>query len=389
MDKKNIDRIFEEMVEKNIDLPKQIEYDYIKELRRTYKIYRKILRKYKKYIPYKLRKDAIDFSKIIMRQLNNKEMKASKELMEMIDKLYEDHLLTVYNKSFFSKDRENFKETLILYRIRDIDKKGVEKFRTSGISRKAIFHAPYEVSNNIKNLEKRSGSGRYKRINYPCLYLGTSLKICLSEKKKETENFLVSSFRLDRWSGMPIEILELGIKPSDFLKRERVQINRSQRNRYGYAYRNFDEINLSDIKVKRNFLYWYPLIAACSFIKKYETDEYLISNYLMEWIVEKNMKRDSLTGLRYFSCADTGFCSDSSELGFNYVLPASKCDEENKYCSKLSKAVLINNPAIFEIKNTEDLKLIDKAEKKYKEASGEKYLHLEDCDECKCLKIEV
>lgn len=91
------------------------------------------------------------------------------------------------------------------------------------------------------------------------------------------------------------------------------------------------------------------MIAACSFINKLGTEpniEYMISNHLMDWIIGRNNKYSSqVLGLRYFSCALDDDDIKPSELGFNYVLPASENkDRDEGYCKKLSEIFMLTNP---------------------------------------------
>lgn len=165
-----------------------------------------------------------------------------------------------------------------------------------------------------------------------------------------------------------IDVIELGIKPKNFFEEE----NSNQYNVDNIIgkTRRFNEFNLNSVEVMSPYLYWYPLIAACSYIRVNKQDpfaaEYIIPQLLMQWIRNES-DSEKLIGIRYFSCAS----ERASELGFNYVFPVSgeKDLHYNKYCKVLADAFKLTTPLYihefssiadceFHLKNTTDLEKI-------------------------------
>ena len=136
----------------------------------------------------------------------------------------------------------------------------------------------------------------------------------------------------------------MGIKPQDFFEKNEKEINVTCHKRRAAIDKNL----LEDENVKKNYLIWYPFIAACSFIRPDKNSpfsiEYVLPQMLMQYIREeiKNDIYGSIQmGIRYFSCASIL----ASELGFNYVFPT---DYENRtdddYCGNLTKLFYLTEP---------------------------------------------
>lgn len=98
--------------------------------------------------------------------------------------------------------------------------------------------------------------------------------------------------------------IELSIKPQDFVNSENFKQEPG-----GHISRKTLESKL----YRHNYLIWYPLIAACSFIRANKKDafapEYIIPQLLMQWIrylMDSDYKKGgqyNLFCIRYFSCA--------------------------------------------------------------------------------------
>lgn len=236
-------------------------------------------------------------------------------------------------------------------------------------NRTRIFHTPY-------NLRAKIATNRYGIAGYPSLYLGTNLDLCYEETHMNSyDKFAIASrFKLERnqgVSGIDIKVIELGIKPQDFI---------NQHNDYTNSNRYISHDILSDNDVKSAYLLWYPLIAACSYIRVNKSDpfssEYIIPQLLMQWIrseirTTKDNYCEQLIGIRYFSCASM----KASEKGFNYVFPASgeRSFPEFPFCPTLSRAIRLTKPVYLheytsisscerELKNAEihELDYVDK-----------------------------
>ena len=236
--------------------------------------------------------------------------------------------LKVYQKSTYNYSGD---DPLFLFRTIRVDD-------NKPYPRKRVFHPPY-------NLRSKITTNRYSIAGYPSLYLGTSLDLCCEEIKSVTNRDLViaSAFKLERSfaeSNTNIEVIELGIKPQDFLNED----NRDKKERYI----KYNVLNTKN--VQQAYLLWYPLIAACSYIRVNKKDpfaaEYIVPQLLMQWIrreIDKeNEFDDKMIGIRYFSCASV----KASDMGFNYVFPTSgeAISEVMPYCYLLAKAFKLTKP---------------------------------------------
>jgi len=160
------------------------------------------------------------------------------------------------------------------------------------------------------------------------------------------KNFaLVSMFKLERtfeYTNTNIRVIELGVKPQDFLDID--YYNESHDRRIAPDL-------LKDRSTRSAYLLWYPLIASCSYIRTNKNDpfaaEYVIPQLLMQWVrneIGSNTGDEyaQLVGIRYFSCASV----KASDMGFNYVFPTSGQQKSGElpYCAVLSKAFRLTNP---------------------------------------------
>ena len=210
--------------------------------------------------------------------------------------------LDVYHKN--SSTETMREDELRLYRIRKVD---------CGItySREDIFHVPVSARSMISTC-------RYSIAGYPSLYLTTSLKLGLEETTESRKK-------------------SIGIKPQDFLEQRRPD------NENG---RIIPHSKLRSQQVRENYVKWYPIIAACSFIRANRSapfaSEYIIPQLLMQWIRTQS-KRDRLMGIRYFSCASIR----ASEMGYDYVFPVNNCDYKGNFCTVLRDAFVLTKPVFL------------------------------------------
>ncbi len=260
--------------------------------------------------------------------------KAFIEINKVMRKLMEQPL-TIYSKNGWT-DAFSTNDPLKLFRIRNVQSNTI-------YNRKDIFHTPY-------NLRSKVSTCRYSISGFPSLYLGTSMELCCEEAKIGSFNDLTiaSRFKINRTinanEGYQIDVLELALKPKDFLNTN--DINTSFRYiENPYRRRTFNEIDLNEVGIMSKYLYWYPLIAACSYIRINKKDpfasEYIVPQLLMQWI-RSQFTGNKLIGIRYFSCAS----ERASELGFNYVFPVSgeSYANNNNYCNVLSRSLLLTAP---------------------------------------------
>lgn len=249
--------------------------------------------------------------------------------------------LKIYKKSGWSAAFD-YGDPLHLFRVVNVSE-DINHHRTR------VFHTPFTLRSKVS-------TSRYSIAGFPSLYLGTCIDLCMEEiHNNPYSNYAICSrFELIRdlvQTDTEIDVIELGIKPQDFF----VDIDKS--NDY-YDFVNHRKINIDLLQsktVKKAYLLWYPLIAACSFIRANKQDpfapEYIIPQLLMQWI-RKHYNGNRLMGIRYFSCSS----ERASDLGFNYVFPTSgkPCDS-TPYCSVLSKSFKLTNPIfIHEFNDTND-----------------------------------
>lgn len=267
-----------------------------------------------------------------------------------------------YLNGFPSKAYETFRSVMeILVRVpldlylknANSEEDKLELFRAVSVEdncpyeRERIFHTPYELISKVTTT-------RYSIAGFPSLYLGTSLELCCEEIHRNPYSHftLASKFKLDdtvEYTNTHIKIIEMGIKPQDFdpMYYEGQSLSRNRG-------RRISQNILNDQKVRCAYLYWYPLIAACSYIRVNKKDpfapEYIIPQLLMQWArdeirVQAKDGCDQVVGIRYFSCASV----KSSDMGFNYVFPTSglkikKNPNSYSYCSVLTKIFLSTYP---------------------------------------------
>lgn len=168
-----------------------------------------------------------------------------------------EHPLRIYQKTGYVSE-----EFLELYRIRQTNENRVYK-------RREIFHVPYSARSKVK-------SCRYSIAGYPSLYLSTNLELCVHETKNVNSNYTIASlFKLDRNYQnhlTDIKVIELAVKPQSFFNED--------------GLKNFNELNLQSATLQDYYCLWYPIIAACSFIRANKDDhfapEYIIPQLLMQ-----------------------------------------------------------------------------------------------------------
>lgn len=254
---------------------------------------------------------------------------AMKLLMEQPLEIYQKSVMEQFETSdnyYNSKGRE-----LQLFRVVCVDD-------NKPYQRARVFHTPYYLRSKVS-------TSRYSIAGYPSLYLGTSLELCCEEiHLNPYQDFaLASMFKLENvfeYTNINIQVIELGVKPQDFLNIS---------NEYNGAHRIISSTLLERADIRSAYLLWYPLIAACSYIRTNKNDpfaaEYIIPQLLMQWVrseigSNKNNEYEQLIGIRYFSCASV----KSSDMGFNYVFPTSGQYSATAYCPVLSRAFRLTEP---------------------------------------------
>lgn len=186
--------------------------------------------------------------------------------------------------------------------------------------RTRVFHVPY-------TLRAKVSAGRYSIAGCPSLYLGTSLELCSQEVDLDLSRSLGMASRFEI-QGEGARVIEMALKPQDFFT-ERGDMLKEE--------------------VGENYLLWYPVIAASSFMCVNRDEsfrvEYIVPQLLMQW-VRSEMTGEGLIGLRYFSCVSVR----SSNMGFNYIFPASgrMLSASTPYCPVLTRFFTMTDPVFLQ-----------------------------------------
>jgi hypothetical protein len=223
-----------------------------------------------------------------------------------------------------------------LYRLRS-DRAAAS---TSRLSRKEIFHIPFEQRHLVENQ-------RYSIAGLPCLYLGSSLWICWEELgRPELDTVLVSRFVFAKET----KILDFRFPPQiiwqacAFLRRV------TQDWVPGDATLDIvlDDFNkrFSEKSIAAYILCW-PLIAACSirvdFRKGPFFPQFIVPQLLLQWITQS----EKVDGIRYFSTrvpsADANAYSNS-----NFVFPARNI-QRTGLCSHLNGIFNMTAPIAWDM----------------------------------------
>ena len=255
-----------------------------------------------------------------------------------------DSPFNIYCKSGVLSERE---DSLHLYRVAKVED-------NKPYGRPRVFHTPF-------NMRSKVSTCRYSIAGHPSLYLSTSLELSCNEIHADPirDLILASYYQLDRnsrSSHLTIKVVDLGIKPQDFIEpndlsadqvdyfEDNHQNSKSKRTNKG---RNVFSGLTRQYYIRENYLLWYPLIAACSFIRVNKKDpfaaEYMIPQLVMQWVrSEMSKPHRELIGIRYFSCASI----KDSDKGFNYVFPTSgePVSPDIPYCKVLANAFMLTEP---------------------------------------------
>ena len=181
--------------------------------------------------------------------------------------------------------------------------------------RKSLFHPPFEVNKNCRL------NYRYSGEEFPSLYLGCSLEVCLAEMNSTNkDDFYAAQFRLR--NGKTVRVLNLG-----------------------YRWEEMSPFCYSDAGDKQKldfFKGWfslYPLMLASSIVKKSKTkDEYIVPQFLMRYIKEST----DLDGIRYYSTKRC-YIDAWTKKSLNFAFPA-KSDKKEGYDDFLTKKFELAEP---------------------------------------------
>lgn len=223
-------------------------------------------------------------------------------------------------------------ETTIFYKIR-----AVEKDKKLSL-REELFHVPFD--------KKDKKQGRYNAADYPCIYMGNSIKVCWNECERPDHFYLVA-----------IDIRELG--NNDFL------IFRDESSQLA---KELGKNTLSEkgtiegfLKFFEKFLYSFPILSACSInVTKHNKDfkpEYILPNILTECIREKNNK---FAGIIYFSCKNRndnyGYREDINIV----ITTIPNENSKEKYSIELGKKIMLSEIKECNVNSKEDIEKLIK-----------------------------
>ena len=142
-----------------------------------------------------------------------------------------------------------------LYRVVDVGNATVP-------DRKRVFHVPF-------SMRSKMATQRYSIPGFPSLYLGTSVDLCCMESGKDPQRDFVCVSRYE-------------------LQTDKRMNNRSNEDNQRPVFDN-DEFKIFDVSIKpdkaietlcnndkgvEKYIKWYPLIAACSYIRAKRDDPY-------------------------------------------------------------------------------------------------------------------
>lgn len=242
-----------------------------------------------------------------------------------------------------------------------------------------VFHAPYDIRTKIRTY-------RYSIAGYPSLYLADSLELCEQEVKyfEKKEKAIVSKYIFDEDFNESIKILDFGFRPQDLacpeneegkagemtsnelnaskrkLFEESIEDARrwSRRQRRARSVKN-GEPDAESMQPSKRYILWYPLIAACAYVRVNRDDafapEYIVPQLITQYL--RNQRSEDFVGIRYFSC----YSEKASEIGMNYVFPTSGDplilkSGVKQFCPVLNEAFSFTEPEyIPEYKSLEEL----------------------------------
>lgn len=203
-------------------------------------------------------------------------------------------------------------------------------------NREDMFHIPFTKRSLVK-------TQRYSVEGLPCLYLGTSLYICWQELgTPDLDKLYISAYRTSQ------EAKELGILDLAYTLD-------SLRYPETSLFKFFDDIDENDAEIQSAYLTLWPLVIACSYVKKERTasfnPEYIIPNLLMQKI--SSDREMNISGIAYYSTKSDKI--DSDRFGVNIVIPPKSSYSEMtsfNFCSHLCQSMISTNPISWSLLST-------------------------------------
>lgn len=214
---------------------------------------------------------------------------------------FDQNLLSIFNFNTDEKIEEN------LFRARKITEEIDSKFE--------IFHLPME-------LRTICGSSRFGIAGFPCLYLSTSIFLCLKELSARRDN---NSIRDTEYTNMFISTFEL----------------RKRKETYKIIDLSLEWNQLLELGIHNaNYFLLYPVMFACSIRRSKDASafvpEYIIPQMLLQYLISKMESSTSVFGIKYRPCYSDPLLKDIGKE-YNYVFPidVSTAQQEEGYSQKL------------------------------------------------------
>ena len=181
--------------------------------------------------------------------------------------------------------------------------------------RKSLFHPPFEVNKSCHL------NYRYSGEEFPSLYLGCSLEVCLAEMNSTNkDDFYAAQFRLRNEE--TVRVLNLGYRWEEMSP-------------FCYS----DASDKPKLDFFKGWFSLFPLMLASSIVKKSETkDEYVLPQFLMRYIKEST----NLDGIRYYSTKRC-YIDAWTKMSLNFAFPA-KIDKKEGYDDILAKKFELTEP---------------------------------------------
>lgn len=163
------------------------------------------------------------------------------------------------------------------------------------VARAGLFHIPFDQRHLVSPM-------RYSMLGIPMLYLGGTTYTCWEELRRPSfDDVWVCGLRLR--DEARVRLIAFGYRPTDMAAMLHANAGRNAYEDHAVAYATV-----------------WPLIAACSFRKRYRdarfAEEYVIPQRLVAYLVETA----EFAGIRYFSTHINAY--QGPLLGMNFVFPA-------------------------------------------------------------------
>lgn len=184
----------------------------------------------------------------------------------------------------------------------------------SKCTKNEIFHIPFEIRG-------KASTARFSIPGFPCLYLGTSAKVCWLETGKHEDKTYISRFRVNNKN---FSLTPLNLSIPKFFTEE--------------IYDKSSDLNFEAFC----FLITFPLIQTCSFkIHEKSVDykfkpEYIIPQLLMQFTGEEKSKFNSII---YSSTK----AESNTMKSLNIVIPV-RTIKDSGFCDELKDAIELTEP---------------------------------------------